>query len=110
MSKNSNSQGKPQRSVLITISCILAIFNTLMSIQEINQNDFGFYNLVSNVMVSICIIGIWKMKVWAVFIYLSVFLVNQLTLILSEQWRFYQIIIPLIIIAIALKYLNEMSI
>ena len=109
MYKNSKIQNIQKRPILITISCILGVISTLITIEKANNNELEFYNLTSIIIAFICVIGIYKMKVWAVFIYLSVFIVNQIMLLINEQWSFYQIILPLIIIAITFKYLNQMK-
>lgn len=98
-----------QRPVLITISCIISLINEIFFKLKIYENEFNYYHLVSILIVMIAIIGIWKMKVLAFFVYISVFIFNQMILILIEKFFIIHTILCLIIIVVCLKYLRRME-
>jgi hypothetical protein len=55
------------------------------------------------------IIGIWKMKSIALFIFLSVFIVNHLILITLNEFDICQSLISAIIIIVGFYYLKKMN-
>ena len=89
-----------QRPVLITISCIISLINEIVFKIKIYENELNYYHLVSILIVIIAIIGIWKMKVLAFFVFFSVFIFNQMILIIIDKFFIIHTFLSLIIIVI----------
>lgn len=93
----------------INIGCILGFINIIATLKITHLNIDNHYYLIFNLIVVICLLNIWKMKIWAVFTYISVYIVNQSILILLNQWTLFQAIIPIIVIIIILINLKKMN-
>ena len=52
---------------------------------------------------------IWRMKAWGVYTYALFVVVNQITLITIGLWTISSLAIPVIVVAIGVYYLKDMS-
>jgi hypothetical protein len=105
---------KIKRPIAVTILCLISFLALLISIIHNPLFSNGDYDLTPyigfiSLLKVVCIIGLWKMKKWALYIYASMFLVNQFMLIYLNHWTFDSIVIPPLFIGIALYYLNKME-
>jgi hypothetical protein len=105
-----------QRPVAITVICILGFIGAALSLPVIfssgASNIGGWYPPVlalSAVVGLICMIGLWKMKKWAVFLYTAMVIVIQIVLFSMHLWTPFSLLFPAIIIAIGFAYLSRMS-
>jgi hypothetical protein len=105
-----------QRPVAITVICILGFVGAALSIPVVfsstASNIGGWYPPVlglSAVVGLICMIGLWKMKKWAVFLYTAMVVVIQIVLFSMHLWNPFSLLFPAIIIAIGFAYLAKMS-
>ena len=105
-----------QRPVAITIICILGFIGAALSVPLIFStaaaNIGGWYPPllgISAVIGLICMIGLWKMKKWAVFLYTALCVVIQVILFTMHLWTPFSLLFPAIIIAISFAYLSKMS-
>jgi len=53
-------------------------------------------------------IGLWKMRKWAVYIYTGFCVINQVVLLAMGAWNILALLIPGIVIAIAFANLSKM--
>ena len=98
------------KSIIIIIGCFLGVINVIISLSfNIGNIEIDNYFIINNIIALVCIIGIWKMKIWAVFAYISAIVVNQAILMFCNQWNVLQVILPFIVISIALKKIDEMG-
>ena len=105
-----------QRPVAITIICILGFIGAALSIPLIFSsaaaNIGSWYPPllgISAVVGLICMIGLWKMKKWAVFLYTALCVVIQVVLFTMHVWTPFSLVFPAIIIAIGFAYLSKMN-
>jgi hypothetical protein len=105
-----------QRPVAITVICILGFIGAALSIPLIFSsaaaNIGGWYPPVlgvSAIVGLICMIGLWKMKKWAVFLYTGMCIVIQIIMFSMHLWTPFALLFPAIIIAIGFAYLSKMS-
>ena len=57
----------------------------------------------------ICMVGLWKMRKWAVFVYIGLVAVHQVVMAERGTWIIYTLLFPAIIIAISLMNLSKMK-
>ena len=111
-----NDTQPASRPVAITVICILGFIGVAVSLPLIFSATAAgigswyppFLGL-STVGGLICMIGLWKMKKWAVFLYTALVVVCQIVLLSMGLWSAFSFLVPLIIIAIGFAYLSKMS-
>ena len=104
------------RPVAITVICILGFIGaaiTLPLIFSATAAGIGswyppFLGL-SALVGLICMIGLWKMKKWAAFLYAALVAVCQIVLLSMGLWSAFSFLVPAIIIAIAFANLSKMT-
>lgn len=107
---------KTKRPLIISIICIVGLIGAFLAIpmiftktaREINQ----YYPLVlvfSTVVGIISMIGLWKMKKWAVYTYASLVVFNQIVLLLLHQWHYLSLIVGVVIVSIAFYHIKKMN-
>ncbi|NHN25279.1 hypothetical protein FIA58_006270 [Flavobacterium jejuense] len=107
---NNKKRYNNKKKSILKIGCFLGVINIIISIIDIITNIENIDFLIANNLIAfICILGICRMKIWAIFTYIAVFVVNQVILVLCNQWVFFQTLLPLIVISIALKKIDEMG-
>jgi hypothetical protein len=111
-----NDTPTAQRPVAITVICILGFIGAAISIPLIFSSAaqsigswYPPYLGASAVVGLICMIGLWKMKKWSVFVYTLLVVVNQVVLFSMGVWNPFALLIPVIIIAIGFANLSKMS-
>jgi hypothetical protein len=111
-----NGTSATQRPVAITVICILGFIGAALSIPLIfssaASNIGGWYPPflgLSAVVGLICMIGLWMMKKWAVFLYTAMCVAIQVVLFAMHIWTPFSLLFPVIIIAIGFAYLSRMS-
>ena len=105
-----------KRPLSISIICIIGFLMFVMAlpllyesyVMKVNNSLLAYYS--TTIFLSfIAIIGIWKMKRFYLFMYTSIFIVNQLVLIVLNVFDVYQSLIPAIIIIVGFLNLKKMS-
>jgi hypothetical protein len=107
---------KTKRPLSIIIICIIGLLMFLMAVPllyesyiiSVNNSLLAYYS-ITIFLSFIAILGIWKMKRIALFMYTSIFIVNQLVLIVLNQFDIYQSLIPGIIIIVGFCNFQKMS-
>ena len=104
------------RPVAITVICIVGIIGALFTIPLVFSDIarqigawYPPYLAFSAVIGGICMVGFWKMRRWAVFIYTAFCAINQMVLLLTGHWNVFAILLPGIVIAIGFSYLSRMT-
>lgn len=100
-----------QRPFPITIICTIGFLFLLFSLPLWNVDYFldNFYAEFTALVTLGCLIGLWKMKKLALYIYFSVFIVNQLVAVSLGHWSVNSVFIPLIVIATTSIYHKQMN-
>ena len=111
-----NDTPTPTRPTVITVICILGFIGAALTIPLIFSSTvqsigswYAPYLGASAVLGLICMVGLWKMKKWAVFLYTLLVAVNQVVLFTMGIWNPFALLIPAIIIAIGFAHLSKMS-
>lgn len=58
---------KGQRVIIISLCCITAFTDAVLGQQTIQGTIFDFYSGTSLLVVILCVISLWKMKLYALF-------------------------------------------
>jgi hypothetical protein len=100
-----------ERPFPITLICSLGVLFVLLSLPIFNDRHFldDSYTEFTSIVTLACLIGLWKMKRLAIYIYFSVFIVNQFVALFLGHWNLQSIFIPILIIGIASLYHNKMN-
>jgi hypothetical protein len=111
-----NDSSVSERPVAITIICVLGFIGAALTIPLIFSGIaraigawYPPYLALSAVVGFVCIIGLWKMMKWAVFVYTAFVILNQVVLMTMGIWNIFALVIPAIVIAIGFIYLSKMK-
>lgn len=104
--KAASTSGRP---LLITLICAIGLLFLLCSFVSVNHFLDDSFIEFSSIVTLASLIGIWKMKRLALYIYSSVFAVNQFVAVYLEHWMVQATFIPLAIIGITAFYHNKMN-
>jgi hypothetical protein len=104
------------RPTAISVICILGFIGTALTIPMI-FSDIGkavaswypAYLAFSAVAGLICMIGLWKMMKWSVYLYALLIVIGQIVLWKLGIWSILGLIIPVIVLAIAFMYIGKMK-
>ena len=103
------------RPTAITVICIIGFAGGLFTIPliftDVARNIGGWYPpylAFSAVVGFICMVGLWKMRRWAVFTYTGLVALNQLVMLMMGVWNVFALLIPGIVIAITFTHLSKM--
>jgi hypothetical protein len=103
------------RPTAITVICIIGFIGGLFTIPlvftDIARNIGAWYPpylAFSAVVGFVCMVGLWKMRRWAVFTYTGFFILNQLVMLMMGVWNVFALLLPGIVIVIAFTYLSKM--
>jgi hypothetical protein len=104
-----------KRPIAITIICIIgfigAAFTVPVFFMDVMRSLPPWYPWllgVSAVIGLACLIGLWMMRKWAVYIYTAFAAINQVILIATGLWNPFALILPAIVIAVMFGYLSRM--
>lgn len=110
------TQASEARPTSITVICIIGFLGALITVPLIFSPIAGQigswyppYLAFSAVVGLACMIGLWKMKKWAAFLYTGFMILNQIVLLSMGVWNIFALLIPAAVIFFALKNLNKMS-
>ena len=115
---------KPQRPLLITLMCVffaVGIISGLASLlitpvyeqfvaPMLEQYPSWYrYLMMVNIFTSLaCVVGLWLMKRWSVFLYVASAIVNQIAAVSMGEWIVSSLLMPAIVIAIMVKFYSDM--
>jgi hypothetical protein len=104
-----------QRPIAITIVCVIGIIGVLFTVPLIFSPAAAdiapWYPVVltASALVGLaCMIGLWQMRRWAVYVYTAMFAVVQLLFMASSLWTAKSLILPATVIVIMFVYLPRM--
>lgn len=108
--------GKGKRPIILTIFCFLGIFGFIWNLTcTINPTNYlgeiqlYFWHLSFLLISLVTIIGVWKMKVWSISLYLINNLINQHFLYIYDHWNSFYFIGPLIWLTISYVHYKRMD-
>ena len=105
-----------KRPTAITVLCILGIFGAVVSVpiifSKLAGRIGGWYPpflAISSINGIICMVGFWKMKKWAVYLYISFFIAAELIMMSMGVFKILSLLMPTIVIGILLNFINKMD-
>jgi len=104
-----------ERPTSITVICVLMGIGAVLTLPIVflaSSKLPAWYTpfvLLSAAVGVACLIGLWTMKKWAVFLYTGMTALGQVVMIASGMWTPMSIIIPAIVIGIMFSNLSKMS-
>jgi hypothetical protein len=110
----SETSGNPPRTIPITIICILMFAGFGASLPLLISGTartvgawYPPYLVLSSVIGLVCMVGLWKMRRWAVFTYTAFVVMNQAVLLSMGVWNGFALI-PAIVVAILFTQISKM--
>ena len=104
------------RPVAITVICVVdfigAVGASLLIFSNIAATVGRWYPPYlgfSCVVGLLCMIGLWIMKKWAVYVYTVFFVINQIVLLMTNRWNLLGFLLLIIIIGILWAYIRKMD-
>ncbi len=111
----SETSGNPPRTLPITIICVLMVAGIGIALPLITSGTARTVGewyppllVVNCVMGLVCMIGLWKMRRWAVYTYTLFVAANQIVLWTMGAWKVPALLGPAIFIAIMFSQLSKM--
>ncbi|UII29681.1 hypothetical protein LVD17_15380 [Fulvivirga ulvae] len=105
-----------KRPLVITVICIFILFGIVSILYTLFSGDmrlvFGWYPpylAFCALMSLVCMVGLWKMKKWAVMGYTGLVVMSQIVLLAMGSWGVKSVIIPGIVIVISWSYISRMD-
>ena len=112
----STSEPATGRPVAITIICVIGFLGALIAaavlFTPIPGRIGAWYPPMlggATVVGFVCMIGLWKMKKWAVYTYTAVAVANQAVMAAMGLWTIGALVIPAIVIGVMWAYVAKMS-
>ena len=111
----SQSRWNPDKPLVISAICIIGIINAIQMLNLILSpmakqagSIYPVYFSASVLISLACITGLWLLKRWAALLYMAVLIGNQIVLMVMGYWELTAAIIPVVIILLLFKHLDEM--
>jgi|ERR1051325_2725081 len=105
----------PVRPIAVTIVCVIgfvgALYALVLVFSSTAQSIAPWYPVLlaaSAVIGFACMVGLWQMRRWAVYVYTAMFTVVQLLLIATDLWTPKALILPATYVAVMFMYLPRM--
>ena len=109
------AQPSNSRPVIITVLCVFGFFGGLFTVPTIFSQvarDIGAWYpsllALSAVVGFVCMVGLWKMRKWALYAYTGLCVVNQVVLLAIGRWSIFALVLPGIFIAIMFSQISKM--
>lgn len=115
---------KPQRPLLITLMCVFfavgiisglagllipSVYEQFVAPMLEQYPSWYRYLMMVNIFTSLaCVVGLWLMKRWSVFLYVASAIVNQIAAVSMGEWIVSSLLMPAIVIAIMVKFYSDM--
>ena len=115
---------KPQRPLLITLMCVFFAVGIISGLAGLlitpvyeqfvapmleQYPSWYRYLMMVNIFTSLaCVVGLWLMKRWSVFLYVASAIVNQIAAVSMGEWMVSSLLMPAIVIAIMVKFYSDM--
>ena len=116
MTMPSTPAEKAKRPIAITIICVVGFIGAVISVplifSSVAQSIGAWYPpylAFCSVVGLACMVGLWMMKRWAVFLYTGLLVVNQVVLLAMGVWNPLALVLPLIVVVVAFMNLSKMS-
>ncbi|MBV8211639.1 MAG: hypothetical protein JOZ08_00260 [Verrucomicrobia bacterium] len=110
------SQPTNKRPVIITVICVIGFIGALFTIPILFSHfasDIGawyppFVGL-SAIVGIVSFIGLWRMRLWGLYLYLVMFVIAQAVMIATHIWSPFAPILPIIVLIVAFSFRSRMQ-
>jgi hypothetical protein len=105
---------KVERPTVITVICVLMALGAVATVPMVMMAASqlpGWYTpfvLASAAVGLVCMVGLWTMRKWAVYLYTAMTVVGQVVLFATGLWVAQSIVVPAIVIAVMFSQLGKM--
>ncbi len=76
-------------------------------------NDLGngmpIFIAFSTMIGLVSMVGLWKMRLWGLYLYIAITVITQVVLISLGAWNFYGLIVPNLVIFTGFKYKKQLT-
>jgi hypothetical protein len=111
-----SSQPANKRPVIITVICIIGLIGALFTIPLLFTSYASaigswyppFVGLSALVGI-ISFIGLWRMRLWALYLYLAMFVVTEIIMMVMHIWSPTAPILPIVVLVIGFCYRSRMQ-
>lgn len=93
----------------VLIGCAAIVYTLLSSDSQLVGGWYSPYMVFCSLVSFICMLGLWKMKKWAVMGYTGLVVMSQIVLVAMGLWGVKSVIIPGIVVVIAWSYISRMD-
>ena len=103
-----------ERPTVITVICVLMALGAVVTVPMVFMAASqlpGWYTpfvLASAAVGLVCMVGLWTMRKWSVYLYTAMTLIGQVVLFSTGLWVAQSIIVPAIAIAVMFSQLGKM--
>ena len=109
------SAAPASRPIPITVLCVISAIGAVFVIPLIFSDAasaigawYPPYLALSALIGAACTVGFWLMRKGAAYLYIAMFVVNQIAMLAMGIWSVFALVIPLIVVVIACVYLPRM--
>ncbi|MGR9088196.1 MAG: hypothetical protein ACU841_14145 [Gammaproteobacteria bacterium] len=106
----------PEKPFAVIAICVIGLINAVQMLNLVLSPMakqagavYPLYFFASLVVSLVCIAGLWLLKRWAALLYSAALIVNQLVLLKMGYWELTAAVIPVAIILLLFKHLDQMS-
>ena len=106
----------PERPTVITVVCVIGVVGAALSVPVMFSDVaraigawYAPYMACSVIASMVCIIGLWKMRRWSVYLYAGIAVTNQLVTLSMGIWHFLDLLVPAVFAAIVCSQLHKMN-
>jgi len=107
---------KAKRPIAITVICVIGFIGAALAVPLVfsaTARGIGAwyppYLALCSVVGFACMVGLWMMRKWAVFLYTGMTAVNQVILLAMGVWNPLALVLPLIVVVVSFMNLSKMS-
>ncbi len=105
-----------KRPIAITVICIMGFIGAVFTIPLLFSNAaklignwYPPYLGLSAVVGIISMVGLWKMKKWAAYLYAAFVVINQIVLLVMGVWNILALLMPAVVTVIAFAHIRKMD-
>lgn len=106
-----------ERPLPFTVACKIGIIGAVISLPYVLSGShvkdvggwFPFYMIFSTVVSIYCLLGLWSMRRWSLYLYSGLLLANQTILLSVGLWNPSSLIVSSIVVIFGVAYFHKMD-
>ena len=115
MTMQSSASPGSQRPIAITVLCVISAIGVVVVVPLVFSDAaraigdwYPPYLALTGIIGAVCTVGFWLMRKWGAYLYIAMFVINQVVMLAMGVWTIIALVIPLIVVVIACVYLSRM--